>query len=264
MRKLIIALALTTTVLASPAVARDGSPYAGLDFGALIVEDRPPFELTFDDEAPIEFTVDHKRGYDIGAFAGYDLGMVKVEGELAYKRATVKAVTIGSGDYNLADGRSTALSAMVNGLLDFESDRWNGFVGPGVGIARVSERLESEDLDAEFSDSDVALAWQITAGVRYAVTQNMDVGLKYRFFNAPKLRYDVDGGELEDEWRSHSIMASLAYNFYTPPVVVAPPPPVVVEQAPPPPATQTCPDGSVILATDVCPPPPPPPPGERG
>src|SRR5687767_5455873 len=153
MRKLIIALALTTTVLASPAVARDGSPYAGVDFGGLIIEDRPPFEYTEGDDTPIIFTVDHKRGYDLGLFAGYDFGAVRGEGELAYKRATVKAATIGSGDYNLVGGRSTAFSAMANLLLDFGEDRISGFVGPGVGIARVSERLTSDDFDVEFSDS---------------------------------------------------------------------------------------------------------------
>ena len=62
MRKLIIALALTTTVLASPALARDGSPYVGFDLGGLIVEDRPPFEFTIGTTPiPVEFIVDHKR-----------------------------------------------------------------------------------------------------------------------------------------------------------------------------------------------------------
>ena len=63
----------------------------------------------------------------------------------------------------------------------------------------------------------------------------------------------------EGRFKSHSLLASLIYNFGAPPA--PPPPPVVMAPPPPPPpATQTCLDGSVILATDICPAPPPPPP----
>ena len=33
------------------------------------------------------------------------------------------------------------------------------------------------------------LAWQAIAGVRYAVSPNIDLGLKYRFFNVPNLKF---------------------------------------------------------------------------
>jgi hypothetical protein len=49
----------------------------------------------------------------------------------------------------------------------------------------------------------------------------------------------------EQKFRSHSLLASLIFNFGAP--------------APVAPTTQTCADGSVILATDICPAPPPPP-----
>ena len=39
MRKLAIAMALASTGLATPAVARDNSPYVGVEGGILIVED---------------------------------------------------------------------------------------------------------------------------------------------------------------------------------------------------------------------------------
>ena len=46
-----------------------------------------------------------------------------------------------------------------------------------------------------FSDSHSGLAWQGIVGLRYAVTPNIDVGLKYRFFNATNLRF---GGHSAD------------------------------------------------------------------
>ena len=105
-----------------------------------------------------------------------------------------------------------------------------------------------------FTLKDSGFAWQGIAGVRYAMNEIIDIGLKYRYF---------DTGELSDEgadwdFASHSLMFSFIYNMGGERYVAPPPPPVYVP--PPPPATQTCPDGSVILATDACPPPPPPPP----
>ena len=62
---------------------------------------------------------------------------------------------------------------MINGMFDFGDDAgWGGFVGGGVGVARV--RL--------LGDSASDVAFQGIAGVRAAVSENIDVGLKYRYF----------------------------------------------------------------------------------
>ena len=46
MRKLAIGIALASTMLATPAIARDGSLYAGIEGGLMLVED---FGLDYDD-----------------------------------------------------------------------------------------------------------------------------------------------------------------------------------------------------------------------
>ena len=83
MRKLAIALALSSTLLATPAFARDGAWYVGGEFGAMIVEDADV------DIGAIEnaITVNHEYGYDGGLFVGYDLGAFRIEAEAAYKKA---------------------------------------------------------------------------------------------------------------------------------------------------------------------------------
>ncbi|MES2146680.1 MAG: hypothetical protein V4491_02395, partial [Pseudomonadota bacterium] len=107
----------------------------------------------------------------------------------------------------------------------------------------------------------------------------------YRYFRTGKLNFNDDfsfvgvapasGGTVffdnNSKFASHSLLASLIFNFGGVEAAPPPPPPMVEPVAPPPapPAMQTCADGSVILATDACPPPPPPPPppvqsGERG
>jgi hypothetical protein len=157
---------------------------------------------------------------------------------------------------------------MANALIDGDfGGGFGGYAGGGAGRAW-----------ANFAgDSDNAWAVQGIAGVRYAISPHVDAGLKYRYFHTGKLGFN-DAFTLnavpfttsaKGNYDSHSLLASLVYNFNSrgeaapiPAAAPAPPPP----PPPEPPATQTCPDGSVILATSACPapPPPPPPPVERG
>src|SRR5215213_7696814 len=185
----------------------------------------------------------------------------------------------------------TVLSGMINALLDFGgNDGTGGYIGAGFGRAHVKE----------LGESDGAWAYQGIAGVTVPIASHIDIGFKYRYFRTGGLDFDTGvatlagstrtravantgtgatgstnvtftrtaliTGAFDDHFASHSLLASLIYNFGG--VAEAPPPPPPPLPPPPvAPATQTCPDGSVILATSICPPPPappPPPPVERG
>ena len=258
MRKLAIAMALASTGLATPAVAKDHSVYVGLEGGVMWVEDSP-FNVT-DAATNPQYVIDHKSGYDVDAIAGYDFGAVRVEAELGWKRAGNASLNSVTTVYP-AGGHANVLSLMGNVLLDFgDENGFSGYAGGGIGMARAKYSFNAASLPpyigaVGFSDSDSRLAWQGILGVRYAVTPNVDIGLKYRLFNVSRLRFNgsfpITGGtrtgDVSARFRSHSLLASAIYNFYAPP-------------PPPPPATQTCPDGSVIPADAACPVPPPPPP----
>ena len=124
MRKLAIAMALASTAMATPAVARDHSFYAGLEGGVMWVED---VDFNYADSTGLELrpgaTLRHHSGFDVDAIAGYDFGILRLEGELGYKRASANEVSLdarisggGPGDNFAASGRSRALSAMINAL----------------------------------------------------------------------------------------------------------------------------------------------------
>jgi opacity protein-like surface antigen len=285
MRRMVIAAAAAATMLSTPAFARDGSMYIGVEAGAVkpATTDLRFVNSTVNESGGLRLK--HKVGWDADLVTGYDFGMFRLEGEVGYKRASIKRVTVGTGvgaatgtpagRYD-ADGSSRVSSLMANALFDFDAGgAMGGSIGLGVGTASVRYRAGmSPGGPLNFSSQDNALAWQALAELRTAVSANIDVGIKYRYFRTGKLNFGsfcetacggIDAYRLRGHYSSNSLLASLIFNLGTRAVAVPPPPP---PPPPPPeaPATQTCPDGSVILATSACPvpPPPPPPPVERG
>lgn len=255
MRKLAVTLALASTALSTPALAKDDAWYVGVEGGAMIVED-----IDFDIGATSDAaTVDHDYGWDVGGTIGYDFGGFRAEAEVSYRRAGVDGyrstvttpaynaagaiVSVPAGTYDYAGGRSSALSFMVNGMLDFgEDDGVQGFIGGGVGVARVKAEYALNTRGDFLDDSDTVFAWQAIAGVRQPISENVDITLKYRFFNADNVRLvDVTGRTFDGRFRSHSLLGGVTFNFGAP---TPPPPPPEPAPPPPPPA----------------PPPPPPPP----
>jgi opacity protein-like surface antigen len=260
---------LGASLLATPAMARDKTLYLGVEGGILWAND-----MKFDADGPqldLEdvIQIDHKMGYDLAAIFGYDGGMVRAELEVAYKRASHDEYEFTFEDVEGqpvsetfdGDGSTRYVSVMTNLLLDLgNEDGLSFYAGPGAGFAWGKIDLDNaEDIGGD-SIKDGGFAWQLIAGTRYAVSPNIDLGLKYRYFHPSKFTEEDEGTKLSGRFHSHSLLATLTYNFYTPPPPPPPPPPPLPPAPPAPPATQTCPDGSVVLATDACPAPPPPPP----
>ncbi len=260
MRNLTVAIVLATTALSGSALARDKAWYVGLEGGGMLVENYH-FRLT--DTAgvrtPDAVRVKNSAGFDVDGNVGYDFGIFRTEFEVGYKQANFRGINInqalnnfgtagvsGPANYGEAFDRSSALSFMANAMLDVgDQNAWSGFVGGGAGVARVELKglRYVRAAPAIVDDSDTHFAWQAIAGVRRHITDNVDIGLKYRFFNVPDLKFRTANGEqLKDRFRSHSLLLTLAYNFGE---VAAPPPPPVTTPTPPPPPPQL-------------PPPPPP------
>ncbi len=213
MRKYLLA---TTALLmfATPAVAKDHSGYVGLEGGFLWPKDPSGGKILVDYSAtqvpatplaplPPDVTINgafgnlnSKGGYDIDLIGGYDFGMFRVEGELGYKHSKIE----GNLDQSTIDAINAALnrpvvnplvlpglvtadfdlsnkvhvwSGMLNGLLDFGGNGGiGGYVGAGVGYASVHA----------FDNSRSGIAWQLLAAVYYPVSDNIDIGLKGRYF----------------------------------------------------------------------------------
>src|SRR3954453_9613038 len=228
MRIYLIAAAAAASVTA-PAFAAESGPYVGVEGGALFPQ-KSKLDVTLNGKTQFDngFSVKDKTGYDIDLIGGYKFGLLRLEGELGYKRTKLKNVTVSQplltavgtaagvpvtpDKFNL-DGNVSIASMMVNALGDtnFGGSRFGGYIGAGVGEAWANGGNRNDN----------ALAVQGIAGLRYAVSDHIDAGVKYRYFYTGKLSLDSDfavnnavfSTRAAGRFKSSSVLASLTYNF---------------------------------------------------
>jgi len=241
-------LASCAAILAAPAQARDGQFYVGVD-GGVLLEDQVDVDIDLARPDGLQENAafaDTNIGIDADIVVGYDFGAFRLEAEGGYKRAGYDSLTVVNSD--LVPGAGIApgtvveneedlsiFSGMVNGLFEFGKD-FQIFAGGGAGIANVDLPVEVAGVGTIIDDSTTDFAWQLLGGFRFAVSDNIDLGLKYRYFVIDEFEFESAFGDpLEADFQSHSILASLRYNFGSAPEPVAAPAPEPAAPPPPPP-----------------------------
>src|SRR6185312_10783012 len=150
MRKYLLTAAAAAAI-ASPAAARDHSGYIGVDAGLLFpthssvhVDATNSYYCnggegdyyfgSYFSSCQGDFRTHYKTGFDGDVVGGYDFGMFRLEGELGYKHSGHDRYTMSGFSGSINSGGSTSgWSAMVNGLVDFGSDKSINFsLGGGV------------------------------------------------------------------------------------------------------------------------------------
>jgi outer membrane protein OmpA-like peptidoglycan-associated protein len=223
MRKIALALATASTIIASPALAGDGQSYIGVEAGAVFPGDIEVVDRTTGDETIIE--TGNNWNLDADVLVGHDFGKFRLEAEVGYKEFGLESFIPAGTSVSTAidDGNVTVLSSMINALVDIGGNDGVGFsFGGGLGIAGVDAEVDSPAL---VHDEDIALAWQGIAALRVPVSDNVDLGLKYRYFNVEGIKMnDSFGDAMKTDLTSHSVLGSLIFNFGG--AQAAPPPPV--------------------------------------
>jgi outer membrane protein OmpA-like peptidoglycan-associated protein/opacity protein-like surface antigen len=275
MKNLAFLLASAAAIVAVPAQAREGQAYIGVN-GGVLLEDQIDIDLADTDPQTNAAFADTEMGIDADVVLGYDFGAFRIEAEGGYKTASYSGLTVLNsrllpggvvvpvGTVVQNDEDLAIWSGMVNGLVEFgRDDGFQIFGGGGVGLANLDLPVEVAGVGTVIDDNVTGFAWQLLAGARVAVTDNLDFGVKYRYFVIDEANLDAANGRpIETGLNTHSILASLTYNFGgraeaapmmvaptapPPPVVMAPPPRPV---APPPPPRPVCNTGPFIVFFD--------------
>ena len=245
MKKLIIAAALASSAMAVPAFAQETGPYLTIEGGGVKQE-----SVTVNQGGAYDHSDRFKTGWEAGAALGYDLGHFRLEAEGFYHRSALReqdfplrmatpALSIGQG--NGVYGNTHTYALMANALVGL--GHWGGikaYLGGGVGYAQTN-LVESTPGFAQVYDHSGGFAWQGLGGLTMPVSHNIDLGVRYRYFRPSRSHFIYDdGGQRNVTLQSHSVLATLTFNFgkEAPAPVVeapAPPPPPPMAAAPPPP-----------------------------
>jgi opacity protein-like surface antigen len=156
-------------------------------------------------------TVEYKPGFAGSFAAGYNFGMFRVEGEIAYQsnNADYKYREVDDYDYyydvnhdavHYDKSDMKAWSFMGNFYLDFvNSSPVTPFITAGIGMADVEL----------FAVNDDVMAYQVGAGLAFEINPHMSIDIKYRYFATDDLNY----GGYDVEFSSHNVYAGFRYTF---------------------------------------------------
>lgn len=251
-----LAIAVAAATLSAPAAAHDDTWYVEADVGAAygrnldfaVLPGSTGLGLTPGTRAA---TLDPASGFDAGAIFGHDFGSFRLEAEGSYRRQSARAMVVATATpanpyypRAAASGRTRTLSFMVNALFDLGPDDGPQlFAGGGAGYshAQIDARAQPAASTAfAINGADDGFAWQALAGARYPLTDRIDIGVKYRYFDQGALdipaSYTATGtgaaagsDTVRTRVRSHSALLTLSYSFLPPP----PPPAEAIEVTPP-------------------------------
>lgn len=171
-------------------------PYVSVQGGVAFLTDS-------DVDAGIRSTaMDFDPGYALGVAAGYKMGKYRVEGEIGYQKNDVD----GALSCRRTSGDMKAYSFLVNGYYDIATKtRFTPYLTAGIGVAKVDG-----DFNRIAHVDDTAFAYQVGAGVAYAVNKALAVDLKYRYMDTVD---DLGFGNTNPEFSTHNVFLGLRYYF---------------------------------------------------
>ena len=102
---------------------------------------------------------------------------------------------------------------VLNGYYDFtNSSNFTPYVSAGLGFSKI----EANDYniigsgEPDLNDDDTVFAYQVGAGVGYAVNAQFTIDVKYRYFAAEDAKLFETA---EVEIASHDLLLGLRFNF---------------------------------------------------
>ncbi len=218
---------LATTALAAlafTAPANAAGWYASLTGGANWQDDDGFFAANGPDT--LTFASNSDTGFVIAGAIGYSLTNVapglRVEAELSYRQNSNDGLwsttTGGEGDAGTLDFDHSATAVLANVWYDFDVGGVRPYVGGGIGWAdvEVDGTYVGGTLPAiDFSDD--GFAWQAGAGINFAISPNMQLGVGYRYFSGPEVTvlapFGLNSAASDLDYDNHAAVVTLTFGM---------------------------------------------------
>ena len=221
MNRAIPAFSLFVFLLAGQLSTAYAKPYLSGSLGYVDAEDS---DLTgvYGGDGLSEVTFDGCIGFMLAVGSALPNGL-RGEIELAYRYSDVDSINGPYNSYSISDVYVSSGALMANGYFDLMPNQSiSPFIGGGVGFATVVATFEDDDIyyydpyrdiyyyeDDYDSEYDTVFAYQLMAGLSFAVNPNLKIDLQYRYFATD----DPDFDGVEIEYKTHNGLLGLRYQF---------------------------------------------------
>ena len=123
------------------------------------------------------------------------------------------------------DATLTQVPFLLTGAFQYQNETpFTPFLSVGLGAASTAINVDEARLGAtslEGTDYDFAFAWQLAAGLRYAVNDRLSLGVVYKYLWTGDANWELENDSVSagdqrlelDGVRSHAILASVSYRF---------------------------------------------------
>ncbi|OYQ81160.1 hypothetical protein B9T19_00325 [Ignatzschineria sp. F8392] len=211
--KKLLAVTVLAAVTSSLTVAQAQDFQQYVSAKAVLNHVNNKFEATMGDESDSLKKSKNVGGFRLAYGAIFPAGdnNVRAEIEYGYNGKVKLSEHFEDGDY--ADSKTKSQAVMLNGYFDFNTGTaFTPYVGAGLGYARLKNTLSDDE--GSISKSKGNFAWQVGAGVSYAVNSNVDIDLAYRFMDYGKVKHNFgDGANLKVKQRGNEFSLGVRYNF---------------------------------------------------
>jgi len=199
-KNMLIASGCTLLLSLSPLANAAVGPYVSGSIGAVMANDSDLSSTYYPGDSA---TVDFDTGFGLGIAVGNDYGGDRLEVEFGYQENDLDTVKGGGKSYALP-GDVSGMGLLVNGYHDFKTTSTvTPFIGAGIGFANVELDMPG------YNEDDNVFAYQVGAGLSFAVNQEVNLDLKYRYFGTTDPEFDG----IEAEYSSHNVYAGIRVAF---------------------------------------------------
>jgi len=160
----------------------------------------------------VVITFESDTGIAAGIALGYDFGNnVRAEAEYAYQQNNFSTASLnGVATVPITSGDSTTHAGLLNGYYDFANgSAFTPFISAGVGFAQVEISPIVIGAAAVPGFDDTVFAYQVGAGVGFAVSPTVTIDVKYRYFGTS----NIEVGTTRFEYSSHNVYAGVRVGF---------------------------------------------------
>ena len=227
MKKALLTItALAILSLPAMAGAAQGRPggYASVFLGASLLDDTDVTTdeyfgplITFNDR------IESEPGVYTGGTAGYDFGLIRLEGELSYRWNEMDSIKDRDTGfkYGGVDGDIGVFAVMANAFFDLHNDSpITPYLGGGIGIATIylsdTYGTDSDGIRRTLysEDDESVFAYQVGGGLDIALNRQTSLDIGYRYFETDDASFTSDWYQSKDlELQCHSVAVGLRFSF---------------------------------------------------